>query len=194
MAFPKLLAFTKKVADLDDKPSLTPSALKAQFDAAPDELRQTYNTLIDGLKSTASGDSGAKNLGATTISGLTGNDVQTLLESLKSYIDTTDTNRKTYVDGLSYLPAGLGKNYAGQSGTLNLPPGASQDFIITFPSGRFSSNPSLVYSIYNTDVDGQYNVASSIVSISSSGATIRVKNKGNSYQYVIVYFQAQEQK
>lgn len=80
--FEKLVSFTKKVSDLADKPALTPAELKSQFDAAPDEVRVYLNKLIDAMKSTASGDSGAKNTGATTITGLTGNDVQTLLEGL----------------------------------------------------------------------------------------------------------------
>lgn len=87
MTFTKLLSFTKKVADLPDAPALTPAALKAQFDAAPDELRGKFNDLIDALKQTTSGDSGAKNIGVTTITGLTGSDVQTLLEALKTYAD-----------------------------------------------------------------------------------------------------------
>ncbi|MBO0959568.1 hypothetical protein J1P26_07450 [Neobacillus sp. MM2021_6] len=85
--FEKLVSFTKKVADLSDRPSLNPSELKAQFDAAPDEVRVNLNKLIDALKKTEAGDSGAKNIGMTTITGLTGTDVQTLLESLKTYID-----------------------------------------------------------------------------------------------------------
>jgi hypothetical protein len=88
MAFEKLDGFSKKVSDLSDKPSLTPTALKAQFDAAPDELRVSFNALIDALKKTTSGDSGAKNIGATSITGLTGSDVQTLLGSLKTYTET----------------------------------------------------------------------------------------------------------
>lgn len=82
--FQKLVSFTKKVADLPDQPTLDPASLKAQFDAAPDEVRTYFNNLIDALKLTTSGDSGAKNIGATTVSGLTGNDVQTLLESLNT--------------------------------------------------------------------------------------------------------------
>jgi hypothetical protein len=78
----KLQSFTKKVADLPDQPSLSPNELKAQFDAAPEELRQKFNTLIDALMKTTSGDSGAKYIGATAISGLTGSDVQTLMESI----------------------------------------------------------------------------------------------------------------
>jgi len=82
--FQKLVSFTKKVADLPDKPSLNPAELKAQFDAAPDEVRESLNKLIDALQKTETGDSGAKNIGATNISGLTGADVQTLLEALAS--------------------------------------------------------------------------------------------------------------
>jgi hypothetical protein len=80
--FQKLVSFTKKVADLSDKPSLNPAELKAQFDAAPDEVRESLNKLIDALQKTETGDSGAKNIGVTNISGLTGTDVQTLLEAL----------------------------------------------------------------------------------------------------------------
>jgi hypothetical protein len=80
--FNKLLSFTKKVQDLPDQPALTPADLKAQFDAAPDELRQYFNNFIDALMQTTSGDSGAKNVGATTVGSMTGNDVQTILGAL----------------------------------------------------------------------------------------------------------------
>ncbi len=54
----KLNAFTKKVADLPDVPTpsqtLSAAQLKAQFDAAPEELRAAFNALIDEL-STAGG-------------------------------------------------------------------------------------------------------------------------------------------
>lgn len=82
--FQKLTAFTKKVAHLADKPTLNESDLKAQFDAAPEELRTYFNTLIDTLTSQTVGDSGAKNIGVNSISGLTGNDIQTLLENLNN--------------------------------------------------------------------------------------------------------------
>jgi hypothetical protein len=82
--FEKLVSFTKKVADLADKPALNPTELKSQFDAAPDEVRTYLNKLIDALLKTTADDSGAKNLGATNIAGLTGTDVQSLLESLNT--------------------------------------------------------------------------------------------------------------
>jgi hypothetical protein len=91
MALEKLNAFTKDVSDLSDRPALNPTELKAQFDAAPDEVRQYLNKLIDALKKTTAGDSGAKNIGATTISGLTGTDIQTILESLNTAVNKIKT-------------------------------------------------------------------------------------------------------
>lgn len=85
--FEKLVSFTKDVSDLADKPALNPADLKAHFDAAPNEVREYLNKLIDALKKTELGDSGAKNIGATAITGLTGTDVQSLLESMKTYAD-----------------------------------------------------------------------------------------------------------
>jgi hypothetical protein len=188
MAFQKLVNFSKTVSDLADKPALTPTALKAQFDSSPNELKDALNALIDALKLTATGDSGAKNIGATIIPGLTGIDVQSLLESLKSYSDTsfrlkTDSYTKTEVD--NKIPA------KGSSGTLDLLGGASEDFTITYPAGRFTDTPVLKYSIFNTDIEGAYTMASSIVANSSTGATIRLKNKGTTLQYVMVYWSAE---
>jgi hypothetical protein len=91
MALEKLLAFTKKVADLSDRPALNPTELKAQFDAAPEEARQYLNKLIDALTKTTSGDSGAKNIGASTITGLTGSNVQSLLEALNTAVTSIKT-------------------------------------------------------------------------------------------------------
>lgn len=90
MPLDKLNAFTKKVQDLADKPNATMSAaeVKAQFDAAPNELRLAFNQLIDDLQSVVDGDSGADNIAVTTIAGLTGSSVQTVLESLKALDDS----------------------------------------------------------------------------------------------------------
>jgi hypothetical protein len=105
MPLDKLLAFTKKVGDLADKPNQTMSAaeVKAQFDAAPDELRLAFNQLIDDLQSVVDGDSGADNIAVTGIAGLTGDSVQELLEALKTLVDTksntADVYSKTALDG-----------------------------------------------------------------------------------------------
>ncbi len=111
MPLDKLNAFTKKVQDLADKPNSTMSAaeVKAQFDAAPDKVRVYLNQLIDDLQSTLDTDSGADNIGATGIAGLTGTTVQTLLEALKALVDTksnsldvfTKTVLQSAIDGAS---------------------------------------------------------------------------------------------
>ncbi|AYC29642.1 hypothetical protein [Paenisporosarcina cavernae] len=97
MPLQKLNAFTKKVQDLADKPNATMTAaeVKAQFDAAPDEVRVYLNQLIDALKSTAEGDSGADNISVTAIADIAGTTVQELLESLKAL----DDSNKAYLLG-----------------------------------------------------------------------------------------------
>ena len=90
LPFEKLVSFTKKVADLPDRPALNPSELKAQFDSAPDEVRRYLNQLIEALEKTTEGDSGAKNIGATPIPGIEGTNIQTILNNLgkqKSFIE-----------------------------------------------------------------------------------------------------------
>lgn len=102
MPFQKLLSFTQDVSDLPDKPSLTPAQLKAQFDAAPNEVRTALNNLIDALIKTTAGDSGAKNIGATTISGLTGNNVQTLLESINTNLGVNEQSSNSNGNYIRY--------------------------------------------------------------------------------------------
>jgi hypothetical protein len=102
--FNKLLSFTKKVQDLPDQPALTPSDLKAQFDAAPDELRQYFNNFIDALMQTTSGDSGAKNVGATTVGNMTGNDVQTILAALDTRLTAREATQTTLWNGTPKYP------------------------------------------------------------------------------------------
>lgn len=102
--FNKLLSFTKKVQDLPDQPALTPSDLKAQFDAAPDELRQYFNNFIDALMQTTSGDSGAKNVGATTVGSMTGNDVQTILAALDTRLTAREATQTTLWNGTPKYP------------------------------------------------------------------------------------------
>lgn len=98
--FEKLVSFTKKVADLSDRPSLNSSELKAHFDSAPDEVRQYLNKLIEALQRTTAGDSGAKNIGVTAISGVAGTDIQTVLEAMvMTSGSNTNGNYIKYPDG-----------------------------------------------------------------------------------------------
>lgn len=182
MALVQLPSFTKTVSMLPDNPALTPADLKAQFDAAPTELLTYFNNLITALKQTTSGDSGAQNIGVTAITGLTGTDVQTLLASLK-----------TYIDGLSYLPAlGSKKKQGGATSTIALNPGASQDVTFYYREAGFVNNPAVTYSFYNTDVDGNYTLAHCMVGLTNIGATVRIKNKGTTAQNFIIDWHAIE--
>lgn len=92
MPFTKLTELTNLIADLPDLPNdtMTSTQLKQYWDSSPEELRVALNKLMDELQATTS----ASNLGAKTITGISGGTVQALLENLKAYID----NLKVYVD------------------------------------------------------------------------------------------------
>lgn len=194
--FQKLVSFTKKVADLPDQPTLDPSSLKAQFDAAPDEVRTYLNNLIDALKLTTSGDSGAKNIGATTISGLTGNDVQTILESINSrmyYVVEQGTNGngtyRKYSDGTmecwntfnytSVDPAAVantsfnGSTYYYVPGNWTYPAsflsGSSVSVLFSGDLGGLQPETHIVYPNDNT----KCSIESGILGVSPSGKTLK---------------------
>jgi hypothetical protein len=77
----------------DDLNSIyTATEIKEKWDSRANELRTTINTVIDALSSTVDGDSGANGVKATTINGLEGTDLQTLIESLKSFVDAHKAN------------------------------------------------------------------------------------------------------
>lgn len=147
MSFNQLTAFTKKVADFADQVTGNPADIKAQFDAAPEELRTYFNNLIDALKSTASGDSGAKNTGATAITGLTGTDVQTILEALNEHKvskDGGDTVNGDLTIGGHLKTGGAGHDIifdAGRTNTTNIYWNASPaaDFGLGFKVDGFNA-------------------------------------------------------
>ena len=94
----------RKIADLSDTPNsdgMSAADLKAYFDYIPKTLiaLTRLNSIIDII----SGNSGAENVGATTISGVTGTTAQALLEGLKSLIDLRYTKDET--DNLLSLKA-----------------------------------------------------------------------------------------
>lgn len=120
MSFNKLAAYTQKVADAADQITGNPAAAKAIFDAAPEELRTYFNNLVDALKSTASGDSGAKNTGATGITGLTGTDVQTLLESIKTSVDNKPTTSEGTGFSIQRASGTFFTNGSSNSATANI--------------------------------------------------------------------------
>lgn len=85
----KLNGFTFNHSDQQDRlyDAMSSAEVKQRFDSRAEELRAKFNALIDKLQSIVDGDSGADNVKATSIEGLTGDNVQTLLESLKTLVD-----------------------------------------------------------------------------------------------------------
>lgn len=100
MALTKYTASTAIIAALSDLPNatdgLTAAQLKAKFDESPTAFKTFVNSLIDELEATTDGSSGADSIGSTTISGLTGNTVQVVLEALKTLVDTKAATADTY--------------------------------------------------------------------------------------------------
>lgn len=87
----KLTTYAKDVSALSDNPNddgLNSTQLKAVFmGAVKEEIKTNFNALIDAILATTDGNSGADNIGVTTIPGVTGNTAQTVLEGLKTVID-----------------------------------------------------------------------------------------------------------
>lgn len=88
MAITKLTTDVLNVQKLADLTQNQATTIKETFDKAGSDIKTFINdTLIAELESTAAGSSGAKKIGASAISGLTGTDVQTVIESLKNKVD-----------------------------------------------------------------------------------------------------------
>jgi hypothetical protein len=169
MSFNKLTAFTQKVADAADQITGNPVLAKSIFDNAPEELRTYFNNLVDALKSTASGDSGAKNTGATAITGLTGTDVQTLLEALNtadaSRVKTTSTGMRLEIAQATFFTNG------GSS---------SSTATVTF-STAFTSKPKVMP--MNIEIGDNISYSDSILypnitNVTTTGFTAKIKAQG----------------
>lgn len=87
MPLNKMGNFTFNHAAQADTPTDMPNVIKQNWDSRANELKIALNNAIDALKGTNNGDSGADNLGATEVAGLSGTTVQALLEALKNYTD-----------------------------------------------------------------------------------------------------------
>lgn len=87
MGFTTCSVTTSYISGLADLPNdtggLSASQLKAKYDQAGTDLKNYLNnTLIPQMESTTDGSSGADRIGATQITGLSGDSVQELLESI----------------------------------------------------------------------------------------------------------------
>jgi hypothetical protein len=84
MSLTKQGEFSKKVTDLTDVPSqnMPPSEIKTYFQTPPDELKATFNQLVDDLTT-----SGASKIGIDPVNGLSGSTIQDFVTSLKAITD-----------------------------------------------------------------------------------------------------------
>lgn len=82
----------------------------------PEHLKKFIEELIDKLNSTTDGASGADNIGATALNGITGATVQTILEALKAHVDLNDETLQDNIDTLeNALNSNLGASFVGGS-------------------------------------------------------------------------------
>ena len=122
MAFEKMGAFTFNHTRQPDELNSPADEVKKNFDSRGNELKTALNKIVDLLNSTVDGSGGADNVGATAVDGLTGKTVQTILEEIKTLVDTKETptgaqtkantaesSAKTYADGQVGDLAGTGR-------------------------------------------------------------------------------------
>ncbi|MDF2854232.1 MAG: hypothetical protein K0Q87_83 [Neobacillus sp.] len=164
--FQKLESFTKDVSDLANQPVLSAEAMKGQFDAAPNEVREYLNKLVDALKKTEEGDSGAKNIGASAITGLTGTDIQTIMESLKTYTETYN-----------------GKIQKGRV-SFTVPAGANATQTVSFPKA-FTNDPEVAVTHNGTATPDKYGLVS-VSSVTKTNFKLTGYNGGTSA--VVLYY------
>ena len=105
MAFEKMGSFTFNHADQADELNLAADTAKQKFDSRASELKTAINKVVDLLNATTDGASGADNVGATAISGVTGTTVQAQMKSMKGLVDGKAASGHDH-DG-SYAPTNL---------------------------------------------------------------------------------------
>lgn len=84
----KVNDWSQAVSSLDDKPKMTAAALKAAFDSNSNQLKPAINGIIDDL----TGSQGALNIGLTPIDGLSGGNVQSVLQAISLLIKSNDVD------------------------------------------------------------------------------------------------------
>lgn len=118
----KITTWTKPISSLADRPQMSAAELKAAFDSNANELKPALNGLIDDL----TGPTGAGEIGTSPIEGVTGTDVQTMLEFLKGLIDlrdpATDVDRKLALKADTATVAAMVKSVAfnAQTGVFTI--------------------------------------------------------------------------
>ena len=103
MAFEKMGNFSFNHANQADELNLPADEAKAKFDSRANELKTAFNKVVDLLNATTDGASGADNVGATAIDGVTGTTVQAQMESMKGLVDGKAASGHNHDS--SYAPA-----------------------------------------------------------------------------------------
>ena len=81
----KITAWTNPIVGEADRPQRSASSMKAVFDSNSNQLKDSFNGLIDDL----AGDGGIDLLGTSQVPGIAGTTLSEQLESLKEYTDQT---------------------------------------------------------------------------------------------------------
>ena len=121
MAFEKMGNFTFNHADQADELNLPADTAKQKFDSRANELKTAFNKAVDLLNSTTAGNSGADNVGATAIDGVTGTTVQAQMKSMKGLVDGKAASNHNHDS--SYAPIDL----AGTGRTIETVKGNADD-------------------------------------------------------------------
>jgi len=94
MTLDKMGAFTFDHTNQQDDlyKGMSAAEIKVAFDSRGNELKEALNTLIDALQATT----GAGEIGVSAIPGLTGTNIQSLIESLKTLVDSKSNSTDVY--------------------------------------------------------------------------------------------------
>lgn len=96
--------YTKDWTSSVDFPTreVSETRVRADIQYLYDEIKVTFNRLIDALEASTGTTSGASQVGATTITGISGTNVQAILESISTLAQTLSSNMNTLVSSVAY--------------------------------------------------------------------------------------------
>ena len=155
MAFEKMGNFSFNHANQADELNLPADEAKAKFDSRANELKTAFNKVVDLLNATTDGASGADNVGATAIDGVTGTTVQAQMESMKGLVDGKAASGHNHDS--SYAPASHNHdssyaptNLAGEGRTTETVKGNADDLAAHLAdyASKFPNNAGAHNSIY----------------------------------------------
>ena len=182
MAFEKMGNFSFNHANQADELNLPADEAKAKFDSRANELKTAFNKVVDLLNATTDGASGADNVGATAIDGVTGTTVQTQMESMKGLVDGKAASGHNHDS--SYAPASHNHdssyaptNLAGEGRTTETVKGNADDLanhLVEHTQLVIASLPAH----YERDIAWGKKSSSNTVLQSPNSLTVNINNSG----------------